>query len=162
MVARDRPPSSTSKEEEEKRMKKKLPRFPILRSSWRRGRSPWSSRDLTISTATVTSTFVCSVPASVSWHKVEEYVLLSASLLGLLVTMHFALCFPLLSAFLCRRGGGCARRRPRQWYVYGWFCWRLCNTRCVFALVAARQWHARLVLLVWMLHAPCFLRCRQA
>ena len=31
-----------------------------------------------------------------------------------------------------------------------------------FALVAARQWQVRLVLLVWTLYVPCFLRCRQA
>ena len=37
-----------------------------------------------------------------------------------LVTMHFALC-SLASRPFSVGVGGCARRRPRQWYVHGWF-----------------------------------------
>ena len=80
MVAGDRPPSSTSKEEEEKKEEEETSQFFAVRGAeadphGRPGTTPFL-------TATVTSTFVCSVPASVSWHEVEEYVLLSASLLG--------------------------------------------------------------------------------
>ena len=78
------PKERRSKRKGKKRRRKKLP-SPLLLALlalsrqgrlrlWRRDRSPWSSRDLMISTATVASTLACTVPASVSTHTVEEYV----------------------------------------------------------------------------------------
>ena len=98
------PSSSSSPRKRKKRKKKKLPKSRLLprcfssltrsSSSWRRGRSPWSSRFLTISIATVASTVVCSAPASVSRHKVEEYVLLNVCLSSFVGEDAFRAVFP--------------------------------------------------------------------
>ena len=82
-------------------------------------------------------------------------------------------CMMLRSARIC---GGVVSACSAYWldtgYMYGVslrgfgmsgiFYVNVNSDRGFFALVAARQWHARLVLLVLVLHAPCFLRGRQA
>ena len=85
-------------------------------SSWGRGRSSWSSRNLTVATAAVASTFVC-IPVGA----VFPSIVVGPKMLGIMASMDQK-----------TRCVASFRRRFWLWHVQGWYCCVFSTTRDVF------------------------------